>query len=226
MHLQFIQLNTQNLDRLKTFYTQTLGFAILSVEKQTFTLQCGSTQLQFVESPEAAYYHFAFNIPSFQIQEATNWLKNKTAILPGFSGEAIIDFPNWNAQSVYFKDPAGNILEFIARKNLDIKQSGPFTIDSVLNISEIGIPVQNIEKEFNKIQQCTKLPLYWGDLKRFSAIGTENGLFIVVDENNKTWYPTSTPAKSFPLLVDFTYLEQKYGLAYRSGNLAITRAES
>ena len=225
MHLQLVQLNTQGLDSLKAFYTQTLGFSLTSEGQNSFAVQCGNSQLQFVQNPIAAYYHFAFNIPSFQIQEATNWLKNRTPILPGPT-EEIVDFPNWNAQSVYFKDPAGNILEFIARKNLKIEHTNPFSVNSILNISEIGIPVLHIEKEFSKIQQQTDLPLYWGDLKRFSAIGTENGLFIVVDETNKTWYPTNIPANSFPMDIHFRFQEQSYRLQYKSGDLAIETREA
>ena len=51
----------------------------------------------------------------------------------------IAQFENWNANAVYFYDNNGNILEFIARHDLQNNQFTPFNSESILNISEIGI---------------------------------------------------------------------------------------
>ncbi len=51
----------------------------------------------------------------------------------------IADFIDWHARSVYFFDPAGNIVELIARDDLNDVADGAFSSRQFRNISETGL---------------------------------------------------------------------------------------
>ena len=74
------------------------------------------------------FYHFAFNIPSNKFEEAFQWMQTRVDLLWLDDYKSYIaDFTNWNAKSFYFTDPAGNILEFISRFDLDDIAAEPFS---------------------------------------------------------------------------------------------------
>lgn len=143
------------------------------------------------------YYHFAINIPSYQIIEAKEWICKRTKILP-FHGNEIVDFKSWHAEALYFYDPAGNIVEFIERKNLNIPSSTYFNNGSFQHISEIGFPVNNVRTAFEVLKQKCGLQKFSGDFEKFCAIGSETGLFITINYKQKDWIPCDDPAFPFP----------------------------
>ena len=118
------------------------------------------------------YYHFAFNIPENKINEAIKWLEKKVELIE-YGESNLISFPNWNAHSVYFYDPAGNIVEFIARHNLPNSTDREFSSESILNISEVGMPVTSVKNYCNTLNQMLDENLWWGNLETFAAIGDE-----------------------------------------------------
>ena len=105
-------------------------------------------------------------------------------------------FETWNADAVYFFDPAGNVVELIARHNLRNASKKPFSGDSILCISEIAYPVEDVTLFCQHLKAELKLKLYSGDEKNFAALGDEDGLVIVVPVG-RHWYPTQIPAESF-----------------------------
>ncbi len=210
MKIKKLILQTNALSELEGFYKNRMNFEISSSSANAFEIKIGASRLEFQKNNKNCYYHFAFNIPSLQSTEALNWLKERVAILPDENGNEIVDFINWNADAIYFFDPVFNEPEFIARKNLNIQSKKPFSSNSLLNISEIGLPVENVEETYHYLQgEITKttkkegLQKYWGDFDKFGAAGDEEGLFIIVDKEKKIWYPTSRPALAFPLEVFF-----------------------
>ncbi len=202
MIIERLKLYTAKPEEQWQFYTETLGFGGNKISSHAFELLAGETLLAFEESGEEPYYHFAFNIPSYQPEEALEWLRDKVDILKD-GEEELIDFSNWNAYAMYFSDPAGNIVEFIARRDLDRKTEAPFTTESILSVSEIGLPVEEVETAFRQLEQEAGVPFYSGNKDDFCAAGDPQGLFIIVDHQNKEWYPTDIPARSFPLDVVF-----------------------
>ena len=58
---------------------------------------------------------------------------------PRASGSS--DFSAWNADALYFLDPAGNVVELIARHSLPNASDAPFGPDAFLEVSEVGMPV-------------------------------------------------------------------------------------
>ena len=201
MEIKALKLNSKNFEAQLAFYTA-LGFEILDKGSGYFTIQAGKSKLTFDAAPEAAYYHFAFNIPSFQIKEALSWAKQHVNILP-FEGNEILDFVNWNAEAFYFFDANHNIVELIARKNLNYPSVWNFSAQSILEISEMGLPVPDIRDAFQQLSAATGIVKYSGDFDRFCAAGDEYGLFIIVKENEKNWLPTDIPAIAFPFEIEF-----------------------
>jgi len=176
-----------------------------------FTIHAGLSKLIFEKTEDPLSYpnyHFAFNIPSNRIQEAHDWLKERTELLWIEDYKSYIaDFTNWNAQSVYFADPAGNITELIARADLNDIIDEPFSSKHIRNVSEIGLvfPEDGFQRSIERIMKEHRLEYFSKQppLEKFCAIGNDEGLFIIVPEN-RSWYPCKDkPAGIFPMKVSF-----------------------
>lgn len=205
MNIKEIHLYTYNFEQQLEFYTQTLGFRLLECKKKCFRLQCGSSILQFNQAqnlPKRINYHFAFNIPQNQIKEAEVWvLKQGLEILP-FQDKNILPFPNWNAEALYFLDKNSNIVELIARQDLDNKSTHSFSAQSICEISEIGLPVPNVKDFYEQMATIFEIPVYSriSNMTSFCASGNAQGLFIIVPLQ-RNWLPTKIENDIFPLKV-------------------------
>lgn len=206
MKIHTVKLETPALSRIVDFYRATLGLEVVAAEPGKAHVQIGSSWLIFSENPAATgIYHFAFNIPCNHIREAMTWLeRNGIELITNEKGENRIDFPNWNAEATYFFDPAGNIAELIARRDLMNESDQPFGPESLLEISEVGIVTDDVEAwnaraggEYGILPFDKQKPS-----ADFSALGTDMGLFIVVPEGRK-WFLTDIPASKAPLEVMF-----------------------
>lgn len=197
MQIKELQLHCQNLALQLLFYRDTLQLPIVEQEAEQFTVQIGSSRLCFVQSTTPCYYHFAINIASFQAAAALHWLEERVELLP-YKGNQLVDFKNWQALAMYFYDPAQNIVEFIARRNLELEHQGPFSPQALFHLSEIGLPTEDVAACCQQLQSQLQLPHFDGDLQRFAAMGTEEGLFIIVDQKEKTWIPPEDAALPFP----------------------------
>ncbi len=202
MKIKNVSLKTGKLTALLDFYTGTLGMDIVSQTDAAFTLNAGETRLEFSHSSEHpnAFYHFAFNIPENKLDDSIKWLDGKADLIT-LDGEHIFDFKAWNAHSVYFYDPAGNIIEFIARHRLNNSSHKEFSGKSILSVSEVGMPVKNARKFYERLYEDLDLPLFTGDLKTFTAAGDDNGLIIIVPEE-RNWFPDCPPAEIFPISIE------------------------
>ncbi len=228
MRFDEVTLHTDRLRELKAFYGGVLGFEVLSFSEAQLVLRTGASLLRFQASDTPAYYHFAFNIPSYEEQEALSWLQERVEVLPDETGRPVVDFVNWNAKALYFLDPAKNVVEFIARRNLNLPSRGAFGPASVWGISELGLPVDSPERAHRQIDAFLKsndpslfLPRFWGDYDEFGASGDEQGLFILVDRRRKRWYPTSQPARPFPLSAKWTMANRGFSLQFDGHQLVL-----
>ncbi|WP_166922261.1 VOC family protein [Flavobacterium poyangense] len=198
MKLEHIQIITNNSTATAAFYQDILGLSIIEKNNESVTIQAGKSILRFIEDPQFdSMYHFAFNIPENKLDEAIEWCKNRVDIVRIEDQNVIANFENWNANAVYFYDNNGNLLEFIARHDLNNKQTAEFSSKSILNISEIGIVTDNPLQLGNEL--LTKYGLNFfsknSNSEIFSAIGDDEGLLIMV-RPNRNWYPTQTPSES------------------------------
>ncbi len=81
-------------------------------------------------------------------------MEGKTALLLE-DGEDEADFSFWPAHACYFEDPAGNIVELIARYNENPKSESPFSVNSIINISEIGLIVKDAPQVAKQLKKLT-----------------------------------------------------------------------
>jgi len=207
MRIRRLVLLTSSLPALQRFYLQALGFRG-KLSAGDLCIRAGWTELHFHSCPEEVrpVYHFAFNIPPVTLIKATAWLKLRTNLLPvNADGSAIADFKNWNAKSVYFFDPAGNILEFIARYDLsDAAERQVFDAKQISCISEIGLVADNVDQLRRELHTRYGLSDYEKQPpgENFAALGNAEGLFIL-SSKERHWYPTQIPAAAFPLEIEF-----------------------
>lgn len=218
MNFKHIKLYSANLSAQKNFYIQLLGLELIAEGTNYFTIQVGQTALSFEAQEGAKPYHYAFNIPSNQGENAVNWLKERVSILD-VEGEDLVDFYYWNAEAMYFYDEDKNIVEFIARKNLNIQHAGPFDSTQILEISELGIPTHSVEGIYQSIQHYFPVELYSGNLERFAALGDEHGLFIVINKEQKKWMPRNDEAYPAPFELTLTHRDVEWQLSYKNGQL-------
>jgi catechol-2,3-dioxygenase len=218
MQIKKLKIYTANLAAQSQFYAEILGLEKLGSTKKTVSFKMGKSVLEFESAPISTPYHYAINIPSNQEMEALKWLKDRVGILKDGSNE-IHDFVAWNAKAMYFYDPDQNIVEFIARKNLDNNSETAFDQNALLEISEIGLPTDDIEKEFNLLNKNLGLEIYSGDFDRFCAIGDENGLFICVNKKIKDWFPTNDKAYSSNFEMIMGHNEKAYEIEYKNEKL-------
>lgn len=196
-----LKLNAENIGELKKFYTETLGVECVNSNPNSFTITAGTSKLTFLnnKTKDSPYYHFAFDIPENQIKEASVWLKERTSPIKDGDNE-IIDFKNWNAHSIYFNDVAGNVVELTARHNKKNSSDKPFSFSNIINISEAGVPVNDVKKFYRELKEKTGEKLWSGNEETFAAVGDENGLLIVVPIS-RNWFPTDKASKIFPLTI-------------------------
>lgn len=205
MRIVELKLYTTDLKIQFDFYHKVLGLPLVGRKTNKISIQVGRTTLVFEQckGEVAPYYHFAINISENKIQQALEWLGDKVKVTED-NQEQIIDFQSWNAHSIYFDDPAGNIVELIARHNL--KNGSPqkefTTMEDFHCIDEIGMPFSNVLEAVETIKSEYKLQNWKPASSNFATVGDENGLFIVVRLGRK-WYMSDKPAVEFPLEVSF-----------------------
>jgi catechol 2,3-dioxygenase-like lactoylglutathione lyase family enzyme len=198
-----LEILTDDLEATAHFYSGKLGFAIIGSTPLTRVFSVGDSILTFKKSDnQNPIYHFAFNIPHDKLYEALEWLSEKTDPLFLSEGGHVADFSDWNANAFYFKDNNGNILEFIARYDIELEKDIPFDAGSIQSISEIGIVVKD-PIEFASDLVLNQHLNYFVKSKPtegFVVLGNDEGLFIIV-LHQRHWYPTGIPAISFPIKV-------------------------
>ncbi|HLG41379.1 MAG TPA: hypothetical protein VI461_16995, partial [Chitinophagaceae bacterium] len=207
MQIRQLISETSKLEALKHFYENILGLSTESLTGREIKIKIGSTELVFRQAKAAdPFYHFAINIPANKIEEAKTWLKGKAELIwiDQYKSD-IADFTSWHAKSVYFYDPAGNILELIARFDLDNKTNESFSSAQFLSVSEIGLVFKEDELDKRTEALLQQYHLSYFDkqppLPQFKAVGDDEGLFIIVPEN-RNWFPTSKPSGVFSMQVE------------------------
>ena len=219
--MKIIRLEIGCKDALKQqeFYRDVLGLELCNSTQVSFELHLGYSILYFQQKEDFTPYHIAFHIPDSSEVAALNWLKKRVLVLP-FEAQEIIDFPAWNAKSIYFYDADKNIMEFISRRDYNGKSSINFSEKSILGISEIGLATNTIEKQYHLLNsQCT-LEVYDGNFEKFCAIGDDEGLFITINSEKKTWFPTGDIAHNSEFNIQIIQDKHEYKLQYKDNVLS------
>ncbi len=198
-----LELACNNLKEQEVFYGKVLELTVRRLSEKKLIVTAGKTTITFYEDEKYKnpIYHFAFNIPENKLEAAIKWLKLKGVTLNKRSdGSEIYHFINWNAHAVYFLDPAGNVVEFIARHNLSNSSGDKFSPASILYASEIGLVVNDVEKQVLKIKNELGFDIYKVNTSNFAAIGNEYNLLIMVSVG-RPWLggTVNIPAQTFPV---------------------------
>jgi hypothetical protein len=217
MKIKKLVLETIYLQMLREFYSSILELPVQATNDREMVILIGDSELIFSETKNSEpFYHFAINIPSNKIEEARAWLSQKLKLIwiEEYEND-IAEFVTWRARSVYFFDPAGNILELIARSDLKNETAQPFSSKQFLSISEVGLVFEKsvFEQRANALLTDYSLKYFnkQPPLPQFRAIGDDEGLFVVVP-SHRNWYPTESPSEIFPIIVDFVENDRKYRL--------------
>lgn len=193
---------------LKKFYSDELGFEEIAAatDSDGFSFRCGNTRVNFVPGDRDAKYHFAFNVHPDKLPDAIAWLQERRIELlhsPEDKG-ILVDFPNWWAKSVFFFDPAGNIVEVIARGALGPAGNSPkFSAKSLIGVSEIGIVTDDVAyfREWTNITHGVPPFARQENTDEFSAMGDDHGLLLLVKTGRK-WFMGNFEAHHFPLAIE------------------------
>jgi len=176
------------------FYAAGFGLPVEATGAR-LTVTIGSTRLTFLPAaPDwSGFYHFALNIPPDQFAAAKAWAARRVPLLRDKHGADEFDFRTWDARSLYFRDPAGNIVEFIARQALPAA-GGAFGPESLLGVSEIGLVTEAVGPTVAGLRAALGLEVFRGSHSpNFVALGDDLGLLIVV-QAGREWYPDTGQA--------------------------------
>lgn len=196
-------LTTASMPVLRRFYAQSLLQSIVHETGKELVVQAGQTRIHFYRVEPGVtppFYHVAFNIPENKIVQALEWQKMHTEILatpdnmidPRFPSQ-VRHFRNWNAHSIFFWDPAGNLLEYIARHDLMNPSTGKFSGSDVLCASEIAYIVDDVDQTAADIRSALNWHEYKDGSENFRAIGDEMGLLLIMKRGRVWMSNTGTP---------------------------------
>jgi catechol 2,3-dioxygenase-like lactoylglutathione lyase family enzyme len=203
MNITRLELLTTDLEAQHDFYADVLELPV-SLTASALEVGAGATELVFKQawSDFDGGYHFAFNIPENQFAAARAWIADRVTLLHDENGKEEFDSQSWNSHSVYFKDTAGNVLEFIARHNLQNATQGDFDGRQILNVSEIGLASEDVVGFANEL--CTRLGVSVFEQEpneNFTPVGDDHGL-LILPKRGRIWIPNSgVPAELLPVSV-------------------------
>lgn len=203
VEIRRVTLKTNAIQALKGFYKEVLDMDILNEDDQSFEVAVGNSILEFISTNVKGnpYYHFAFNIPSNKFNEAKSWVESRVQ-LNTEDGEDEADFSDLPAHSLYFYDPAGNIVEFIARHSISKDSDDPFSSQSLLKISEISVTVQDAQSAGERlsrigIRERDQEPI---DGSALNFMGRrEDGNSLLLIEPGRRWIFSDKRAEVYPL---------------------------
>ena len=203
MNITSLELQTRDLQVQRNFYANILELPA-TLTSSGLEVKAGRTDILFTQAgPDFEdAYHFAFNIPENQFHASKAWITSRFPLLCDESGKDEFASENWNSHSIYFKDAAGNVLEFIARHNLKDAADGAFDSRQILQVSEIGLPAEDVVGFANEL--CARLGLSvfkQGPSETFTPVGDDQGL-LILPARDRIWKPDSgVPAKLLPVKV-------------------------
>ena len=203
MNISRLELSAKDLPAQRDFYGNILELPV-TLDSATLEVKAGETNLVFTQAPSEfiGAYHFAFNIPENQYQAAKQWIASRIPLLQDNTGKEDFESTTWNSTSLYFLDAAGNILEFIARHTLQNASNEEFDSRQILNVSEIGLPSEDVLELANALVTRLGLSVYQQEPnENFTPVGDENGL-LILPAKDRIWMPDSgVPAKLLPVKV-------------------------
>lgn len=205
MRIHEVEIYVSNYAETVSFYKNILMFDCLTETADTSNFRVGNSIFTLhKEEKHAYYYHFAFNIPPNLFYSAKKWVQEKIA-LSTEGGEDEADFSESKAKSFYFEDPAGNIVEYIARYETTPKAvEQEFNPQHVLEISEIGLPTTNVAKCVEELQSLGIHRRSSSPIKNnmLTFLGEyKDGVYIIVAPIGRRWIFSNKLAIATPIII-------------------------
>ncbi len=201
------------VDELKKFYIENLGFRLVESNSGGFEIKVGESLLEFkqTQSTTKPLYHFAFMIPVNKFEEAKKWAKQKV-LLSEEDNEDEISFAYSNAQSFYFIDPSGNIVEFICRKLISPSSERlGFSVEDLVKISEINLTTNEVISVGRKIREFG-IPVRNNESLLEDSLNflgeKEGGCFILLGPPKRRWIFSSQDSEIHPLIIEIDKLKR------------------
>lgn len=217
MQILELTLSAHVPDELRQFYSR-FGFTEIEAlgGSDGYSFHAGHTRFNFIPGHREARYHFAFNVRPDQLDDAVKWAEQSGAELLDNEERKgkLVDFPAWRARSVYFFDPAGNIVELIARAALPRAGNAPkFSANSLLGVSEIGLVCDDVAamREWITMSHGIGAFLRQESSDLFTALGDDEGLLLLVPKK-RPWFMGNFGAQHFPLAMTLKHAEKEVKL--------------
>lgn len=185
-----LQVPSSNRRAVKHFYATTLGLGSAVDEGHGI----GATTLVFEPHAGAPFYHFAILLPGDRFAATETWARQRIELLGG-----LVHFAAWGADSLYFHDPAGNIVELIAHHGkAENGRHGEFSPAEFVGLSEIGLvgDVALITADLARLE----LDAFAGAGTDLVFVGEPTGT-VIVAAIGRGWLPLDRPAETHPVHV-------------------------
>ena len=194
-----LQAPSSNRRALERFYTTTLGLGPTVDDAH----RIGHTALLFSPHSGDPFYHFAILLPGDRFDPALTWSRERVELLPAGDGRSPVHrFENWDADAVYFHDPAGNIVELIAHHGKgENGRHGEFSPVEFLGLSELGLVGDPAEIAADLEQ--LELAVFDGTVTgpdSLAFIGEPTGT-LILSPVNRGWLPSGRAAEHHPVEV-------------------------
>lgn len=201
MQIDTVRLQTAHAETLAAFYRERFGLDV-ATRGERVAVTVGETSLEFERAPPGSdpTYHVAFDVPTNQFDEAVAWLSVRASLLTDpETGAETFSFAFMDARAVYCLDPAGNVVELVARARLP-EADGEFDSGSLRRVSEVGLPTPDVPRTVEALETAIGEPQWPESTDEFAVVGDDDGLFVVV-ETGRPWLPTDEPATPAPVTV-------------------------
>jgi catechol-2,3-dioxygenase len=215
MKILRLELWTQDLEGQAGFYAAKLGLPVLEQTPEAVIFKAGQSELIFRKADPKwrGFYHIAFNILESKFDEIHLWLADNVMLIPNRDWQDIFYFTNWDARGMYSKDPAGNIVEFVARHDLYLDEGDISGNAYILAVGEIGTVVENVPAFVSELASKLGTHPYHETLtESFAAVGDNDGLLLVA-RKGREWYPNNGKLAQFaPMKVKLQVDRHEYML--------------
>ncbi len=213
MEIRELKIFSKKINEQEDFYRNDLGFQCSGITNSILKIHAGSTKLILEKSNKKFFYHFAFLIPTGTLNAAIDFLEMNSIQLLPLNGKKIIQFNSGRA--IYFYDKDGNIVEFIERPTLNYPSGSNFSIESIIKLNEIGLPVSVPKKMTKKLTKKFGIkPIKNAPFNdRFCWAGDYNGAIIVIMEG-RNWLPTEKPGIINDFSIKYVTEGKDYNLTF------------
>ncbi|TKD72298.1 glyoxalase [Pseudalkalibacillus hwajinpoensis] len=213
MYINKLTLYSHVVNDLRDFYVEKFGFRLVKSDKSGFEIKVGKSVLAFKQTTNSTtpFYHFAFTIPVNKFKEAKAWAKEKVTLTKEENKDEIF-FMHINAQSFYFIDPAGNIVELISRKlTAPCSETLGFSVEEILTISEINLTTTKVDSVGEELL-AFGIPVRDDEPLQNDSLNflgeAEGGSFILLGPANRRWIFSNQYSVPYPLIIEVDNIKQ------------------